>query len=148
MTDHCPSCPFKGCPDCRYQGGTHDPSSLINHEGRPVDAAARVLYELRHPPDDELASSTTDPLPTVTTVDRHALITGSARLDPDTIDALVDDATFRMLTPEEVAAAMAFPADYIWSGTRRDKVRLAGNAVTPPAARDLLWAVTESLSAA
>jgi len=95
-----------------------------------------------------LASSTTDPLPTVTTVDRHALITGSARLDPDTIDALVDDATFRMLTPEEVAAAMAFPADYIWSGTRRDKVRLAGNAVTPPAARDLLWAVTESLSAA
>lgn len=53
MTDHCPSCPFKGCPDCRYQGGTHDPSSLINHEGRPVDAAARVLYELRHPPDDE-----------------------------------------------------------------------------------------------
>jgi hypothetical protein len=24
----------------------------------------------------------------------------------------------------------------------------AGNAVTPPAARDLLWAVTESLSAA
>ena len=95
-----------------------------------------------------LASSTTDPLPTVTTVDRHALVTGSARLDPDTIDALVDDATFRMLTPEEVAAAMAFPSDYIWSGTRRDKVRLAGNAVTPPAARDLLWAVTESLSAA
>ena len=18
MTDHCPACPFKGCPDCRY----------------------------------------------------------------------------------------------------------------------------------
>ena len=23
MTDHCPSCPFKGCPDCRYQGDAH-----------------------------------------------------------------------------------------------------------------------------
>ncbi len=23
MTDHCPTCPFKGCPDCRYQGDAH-----------------------------------------------------------------------------------------------------------------------------
>lgn len=23
MTDHCPACPFRGCPDCRYQGDAH-----------------------------------------------------------------------------------------------------------------------------
>jgi hypothetical protein len=45
-----------------------------------------------------------------------------------------------MLEPHEVAAGMAFPADYIWGGTRRERVKLAGNAVTPPAARDLIAA--------
>lgn len=48
----------------------------------------------------------------------------------------------------EVAAGMAFPADYIWGGTRRERVKLCGNAVTPPAARDLIAAVAESLGGA
>jgi hypothetical protein len=64
------------------------------------------------------------PLGTVTTRDRHALVEG---------DALVDDCGFRMLEPHEVAAAMAFPTGYIPTAlTKRDRVRLAGNAVTPP----------------
>jgi len=41
---------------------------------------------------------------------------------------------------------MAFPADYKWGGTRRERVKLCGNAVTPPAARDLIAAVAEALS--
>jgi DNA (cytosine-5)-methyltransferase 1 len=61
-------------------------------------------------------------------------------------EAQVDDCMFRMLEPMEVAAGMAFPADYIWGGTRRERVKLCGNAVTPPAARDLVAAVAESLS--
>ena len=23
MTDHCPACPFRGCPGCEYQGGAN-----------------------------------------------------------------------------------------------------------------------------
>lgn len=38
------------------------------------------------------------------------------------------------------------PADYIWGGTRRERVKLCGNAVTPPAARDLIAAVVGALS--
>ena len=53
-----------------------------------------------------------------------------------------------MLEPHEVAAGMAFPRDYIWQGTKRDRIRMAGNAVTPPAARDLVAAVVDSLEAA
>jgi len=60
-------------------------------------------------------------------------------------EAQVDDCLFRMLEPHEVAAGMAFPADYRWEGTRRERVRMAGNAVTPPAARDLITAVAASL---
>lgn len=121
------------------------------------------------------AKPATEPLGTVTTVDRHALIQrhntsrgdGAEMLTPATepyrtltttghqslitpgdiaaAEAQVDDCLFRMLEPHEVAAGMAFPADYHWAGTRRERVKLAGNAVTPPAARDLIAAVAASL---
>jgi DNA (cytosine-5)-methyltransferase 1 len=69
--------------------------------------------------------------------------------DSDLADAedRVDDCLFRMLEPHEVAAGMAFPTDYLWQGTRRERVKLAGNAVTPPAARDIVAAVAEALGA-
>jgi DNA (cytosine-5)-methyltransferase 1 len=50
---------------------------------------------------------------------------------------------------------MAFPADYVWQPvdrlkpvSNRDLVKAAGNAVTPPAARDLVAAAVESLGVA
>ena len=57
---------------------------------------------------------------------------------PERIRAI--DCFFRMLDPSEVAAAMAFPDGYIplihpVTGkdlTKRDRMKLAGNAVTPP----------------
>lgn len=67
-----------------------------------------------------------DPIGTQTTRDTHGLI----EVD-DT--QLVDDCGFRMLEPYEVAAAMAFPENYIPRDIpKKDQVRLAGNAVTPP----------------
>lgn len=122
------------------------------------------------------SQSTDKPIGTLTTVDRYALIQrhnsskgeGAEMLTPASeylrtlttsghqsvltpgdikaAEAQVDDCLFRMLEPHEVAAGMAFPKDYIWGGTRRERVKLAGNAVTPPAARDLIAAVVEALS--
>jgi DNA (cytosine-5)-methyltransferase 1 len=51
-----------------------------------------------------------------------------------------------MLEPDEVKRGMAFPADYAMLGTRREQVKMAGNAVTPPAARDLISTVAEALA--
>lgn len=111
-------------------------------------------------------------LPTVTATERHALLmrNNTARGNPaqlvnpvseyartmtttghqslltaerPTID--VDDVLFRMLEPREIARAMDFPTDYTILGNRREQVRMAGNAVTPPAARDLVGVVAESL---
>ncbi|UVO12837.1 DNA cytosine methyltransferase [Mycobacterium sp. SVM_VP21] len=76
-------------------------------------------------------------LPTVTTVETHALLTRP------TVD--INDVLFRMLEPREIARAMDFPADYRILGNRREQVRQSGNAVTPPAARDLVGVVAESL---
>lgn len=61
-------------------------------------------------------------------------------------EAQVDDCKFRMLEPTETAAGMAFPAYYKWKGTRRERQRLAGNAVTPPASRDLIGCAVEALT--
>jgi len=82
---------------------------------------------------------TGDALSTCTTVERHALLT------PDDARFDINDVLFRMLEPREIKGAMDFPADYRILGNRREQVRQAGNAVTPPAARDLVGVVAESL---
>ncbi|MGP4085783.1 DNA cytosine methyltransferase [Streptomyces sp. KR55] len=80
------------------------------------------------------------PLPTVTTVERHGALYGGAV-------ASVDECRFRMLEPHEYAAAMAFPDTYrLIATSKRTKVLMLGNAVTPPAARDLIAMVTEAIT--
>lgn len=138
------------------------------------------------------ARPTSEPVGTLTTVDRYALIqrmnTGGAEMTTPAIEALrtlttaghqallqagtptgrphvspadvkaaeamVPDVLFRMFRPHEVAAGMAFPGTYRWdvkdskgrTPSNRDLVKMAGNAVTPPAARDLVATVVESLA--
>ncbi|WP_225804802.1 hypothetical protein [Streptomyces sp. NK15101] len=41
----------------------------------------------------------------------------------------VGDCDFRMLPAEEYAASMAFPGTCRWRGSKRDRLRAAGNAV-------------------
>ncbi|CAN5421341.1 DNA cytosine methyltransferase [soil metagenome] len=136
------------------------------------------------------ASPTTEPLGTLTTVDRYALIhrmnTGGAEMttpaseylrtlttaghqaliqpppsgarrrvsaaDLKLAEEMVPDVLFRMFQPHEVAAGMAFPADYKWQPpdrnkpiSNRDLVKAAGNAVTPPSARDLVAVCVASI---
>ena len=90
----------------------------------------------------EMTTPTAEVLRTLTTGGHQSLITPG---DIEAARAMVDDCLFRMFEPHEVAAGMAFPTDYLWSGTRRERVRMAGNAVTPPCARDLIGAVAASL---
>jgi DNA (cytosine-5)-methyltransferase 1 len=80
------------------------------------------------------------PVPTVTTRDRCALIDA---------EDVVDDCGFRMLEPHEIAAAMAFPDGYIpTTYSKKDRVKLAGNAVTPPVMTWIVGRVAEALGGA
>ena len=97
----------------------------------------------KDPDSAEMTTPAVEYLRTLTTTAQQSVLTPG---DIDAAEAQVDDCLFRMLEPHEVAAGMAFPADYIWGGTRRERVKLAGNAVTPPAARDLIAAVVEALT--
>ena len=78
------------------------------------------------------------PLPTQTTVQGDALLTGQL---PEIAECL-----FRMLEPHEIGAGMAFHQGYIVLGNKREKVRMYGNAVTPPASTLLLDRVLEALT--
>ncbi|MDL1862225.1 DNA cytosine methyltransferase [Betaproteobacteria bacterium PRO7] len=72
------------------------------------------------------------PLRTVTTLDRFALV------EPGP-----NGHTMRMLQPSELRRAMGFPASYHFpEGTRRDKIRLLGNAVCPPVMKQIVAELT------
>ncbi|SDG22569.1 DNA cytosine methyltransferase [Microbacterium sp. 77mftsu3.1] len=90
----------------------------------------------------EMTTPITEPIRTLTTGGHQSLLEPSAPISLD-----VDDAGFRMLEPHEIQMGMGFAADYHLVGSKRDKVKQAGNAVTPPAARDLGHAVAEFLLA-
>ncbi len=67
------------------------------------------------------------PLDTVTAKDRFGLTQPIiARVHGETY---LVDILYRMLLPKELAAAMSFPTDYIFTGNQGEQVRQIGNAV-------------------
>lgn len=92
------------------------------------------------------ATPVTRAMGTVTTVDRYALVDPATSKGREVTEEQVLASRFRMLEPEEYARGMAFPVEYQMLGTKRERVKLAGNAVTPPAARDLIGAVADALN--
>ena len=90
----------------------------------------------------QMTTPVDEPIRTVTTTGHQSLLTA----EHPTVD--LDDVLFRMLEPREIKGAMDFPTTYRILGNRREQVRQAGNAVTPPAARDLVGVVAESLGVA
>jgi DNA (cytosine-5)-methyltransferase 1 len=81
------------------------------------------------------------PMGTLTTHDRFGLVSVD-----DLVNLSVEDCLFRMLAPNEIKRGMAFESDYVILGNRREQVRQCGNAVTPPAARDLVSALAEAIT--
>ena len=97
----------------------------------------------------EMLTPAVEEMRTLTTKGHQSVI--APPMDKAAAEALVEDCFFRMLQPHEVAGGMAFPKAYRWQPytdkrvSNRDLVKLAGNAVTPPASRDLMCAVLMSL---
>lgn len=74
------------------------------------------------------------PLRTITTVDRFALVEPSE-----------DGHRMRMLQVPELQRAMGFEGGYeLTEGSRRDKIRLLGNAVCPPVMRGIICCLKSS----
>lgn len=111
---------------------TSDPARSMTTKGHQSLLMPYYGQSTPHPVDQ--------PIGTIPTRDHHALVN---------VEQLVDDCGFRMLEPHEIAAAMAFPDGYIPDTyTKRDRVKLAGNAVTPPVMTWLMGRVIQALEAA
>ena len=83
------------------------------------------------------ARAVTEPIGTLSTRDRYALVKGA-------VD--VDDVLFRMLEPHEIGRAMSFGDEYVVLGNKRERVRQYGNAVTPPVAEVIVAALVEAIT--
>jgi len=68
-------------------------------------------------------SGITDPINTMTTKDRAAIVQTAPK---------IEDCYYRCLKSNEVKKAMAFPDEYVVLGNSRQRVKQLGNAVTPP----------------
>lgn len=134
--------PAPGGP--RPKGPAHEPARTITTLGH--QSLLLPYHRTGH------ARPVTDPAPTFTTRDRAALV------NPKKV---VDDCGFRMLEPYEkmtkiyheichrIAAAMAFPTGYIPRALpKKDQVKLAGNAVTPPVMAWIVGRILQALEAA
>ena len=76
------------------------------------------------------------PLRTLTTVDRFAYVTPAA-----------EGHQMRMLQVPEIKIAMGFPSSFLLEfGTRREKIKLLGNAVCPPVLTAVLRTLTRPSS--
>ncbi len=84
---------------------------------------------------DQLARPVSEPVGTITTRDRFALVVPAGM-----------DVRFRMLQPSELAAAMGFPKDYRFVGTKTDAVRMIGNAWSCRIAQALCACILESIN--
>jgi DNA (cytosine-5)-methyltransferase 1 len=82
-----------------------------------------------------------EPLRTMTTVQGDAVLTSTAGAEVP-----IEQVMFRMLGPGEATRAMGFGHGYVMLGTKREQQKMAGNAVTPPAARDLGFMIMEALT--
>lgn len=115
---------------------------------------------------------------TITSVDHHVLVTppafltkfyGTAKRPALVTDAMptqlanehfglvnlptdtpitIEECGFRMLEPDEIRRVMAFPDGYQLIGSRRDRVKMLGNAVTPPVAEWIVRRCIASLEVA
>ncbi|WP_405893752.1 DNA cytosine methyltransferase [Streptomyces sp. NBC_00104] len=109
-----------------------------NHHGLAAVPAAYEQESLLLPYyGNGTARPVIDPVGALTTRDRYALLTGEFD---------INDVLFRMLQPHEIGRAMAFADTYKVLGTKRDRVRQYGNAVTPPAAEVLMCLLAECIT--
>lgn len=83
------------------------------------------------------ARTVREPVGTLSTRDRYALVRG---------DVDIEDVLFRMLEPHEIGRAMSFADAYIVLGNKRERVRQYGNAVTPNCAEVIVSALVEAIT--
>lgn len=105
-------------------------SATVARAKRAIEALGTVPFVMVYYGSDYAGGFQTidRPLRTVTTLDRFAYVRPN-----------LAGHEMRMFQPPELAAAMGFPAEHKWpDSSRRERIKLTGNAVCPPVMRDIV----------
>ncbi len=120
----------------RHEGGDQavdvPMATMLTTERFALVAAFLVQYYSTGTTDQPL----TEPMATIVTKARHGLVTVTI----EGTEYAIADIGMRMLEPHELAAAQGFPADYVLTGTKSQKIARIGNSVCPPVARAIVAA--------
>jgi DNA (cytosine-5)-methyltransferase 1 len=143
----------------------------MEHSGKKKNGKGKdgaFVLPTNHGKNDKRVHSIRKPMPTITSVDAWAMAkpciikyngTGKANSVEEPLDTVTAkdrfglmipgvgvvglDIRFRMLRPHELAAAMGFPKNYEFMGTREQQVKQIGNAVACNTAKALCKALLE-----
>jgi DNA (cytosine-5)-methyltransferase 1 len=115
-----------------------------NHHGLVIPPGFMMRNNGSKGAGGEHCTSLLDMMRTLTTKGHQSVVTW---LQTNNTSIRAEDCYFRMLQPSEQMAAMAFSEQFemIPGTSKRDMTRLAGQAVTPPVARDLASAMVEAI---
>jgi DNA (cytosine-5)-methyltransferase 1 len=110
-----------------------------NHHGLVAPSGAPIDWQSLLVPYYGKGNARTarEPVGTLSTRDRYALVKGE-------VD--IEDVLFRMLEPHEIGRAMSFADQYVVLGNKRERVRQYGNAVTPNVAEVIVSALVEAIT--
>jgi DNA (cytosine-5)-methyltransferase 1 len=134
---------------CRDGQPTDEPMATVSAQGTHLGEIRAFLMKYYGTGE---SSRLVDPMPTVTSKDRMALVTVHGE------PYVIADIGMRMLAPRELFRAQGFPEKYIidrgrsvesgrWIGlTKTAQVRMCGNSVSPPVAEALVRAQFSELS--
>jgi len=105
-----------------------------NHHGLVTTEAWNSFISYQY--SNHQASHVSEALATVATKDKAMLVSHRENVN-------IEDCYYRMLTSAEIGRAMAFADDYIVTGNEKERIKQYGNAVTPPAMRDIVQRIAE-----
>lgn len=137
-----------------YYGNTTEAHPVTEPIGTLTTVDRYALIQRMNTGGAEMTTPASQPMRTLTTAGHQALLRRpkATAADIKKAEELVPEVLFRMFRPHEVAAGMAFPDSYKWQPpdrlkpvSNRDLTKAAGNAVTPPSARDLIGVSVESM---
>jgi DNA (cytosine-5)-methyltransferase 1 len=117
-----------------YREGV-EPRSLAEPIPTQTGKSQHAIFTYRGTGD---ARDPDEPLPTIASLEQQALLGDVTQED-------IAKCTFRMLQPHELKVGSGFPLEYVLHGKKRDRVAQIGNAVNPPASRELVQRVLASL---
>lgn len=145
--------PLSGGGDKGRARPVTDPLATFRASGLHHGLAFPALLLRNNTGGSEMSTPVTEEMRTLTTHGHQSLVRWdhlvaqlAARGSAEVPEIDVNDVLFRMLEPHEIGRGMAFADDYIVTGSKRDRVRQYGNAVTPPVAELIISALVEAIT--